>query len=63
MWNIGPIKIQTILFIHRSMYKACPNEGLVVETEGGGKERKIVNKNRINDICVGTDTRKHTEDH
>jgi hypothetical protein len=53
MWNIGPIQIQAILYIHKNTYKICPKEGLVVDTERG-KERKRASENKIHDICVGT---------
>jgi hypothetical protein len=59
MWNIGLIQIQAILHIHKnnreSMY---PEVGLIEEEK---KERKIENNNEVHHICVGTDSRKHTE--
>jgi hypothetical protein len=40
MWDIGPIQIQTILHIHRSIQSMYPKVGLVEKTKGGGKEGK-----------------------
>jgi hypothetical protein len=37
-----------------------PKMGILEETKGGGKERKIVNNNKTHHICVQT---RHKEAH
>jgi hypothetical protein len=35
--------------------------GLVEETKGGGKERKVMNNDEVHHTCVGTRYKEHIE--
>jgi hypothetical protein len=60
MWNIGPIQIQAILYIHINIYRTYSQKMELVEgTKGGGERRKErANNHEIHHICVGT---RHNE--
>jgi hypothetical protein len=44
MWNIGPIQIQAILYVHTNTQNMYPKVVLVEETKEGRKEGKKDNK-------------------
>jgi hypothetical protein len=54
MLNVGPITYNQY-YVYIEIYTECVStRGLVEETKGEGKKRKIVNNYEVHCICVGT---------